>query len=294
MGRARTAWHLMAASFLDERRPQSVSLDSEFVLTLEPQRADILLVQKADGPIDDARAFYRLWALMGRVALVAYKSRSRPPRSGVMSQLLGYGHQYARDRRDELGDVENLSLFLLVHALTPALRDDVTWLGYRLAASEGAYTRVEGPAFPTWIVALNTLADEEGEPLIGQLGSRTLDEEDVESSRWLARFVMSNQERAKDLEDFDELKAQFLKSELFKEMLAETPLSDRLRDAGSDEVAEALTPEQRATIARALPAEQRYAEVLAMTDEALRGLPDSFIDALPEPVRTEIRRRLAH
>lgn len=131
VGGYRTAWHLLAAAFIDERRPSSVTLDSNFELTREPQRADLLLIRKSGGPVDDARAFRRLWALMGPQAIVEYKSRSRPARSGVMSQLLGYGHQYARDRREELGDVRNL----------------------------------------------DTLADEEGEPLIGQFGSRTLHQE---------------------------------------------------------------------------------------------------------------------
>ena len=73
-----------------------------------------------------------------------------------MSQLRGYGHQYARDRREELRDVRNLTLFLLVHDLTASIRSDLDWLGYGLETDQGAYTRVVGPAFPTWIVALDT------------------------------------------------------------------------------------------------------------------------------------------
>lgn len=291
VGERRTAWHLLAASFLDERRPRSVQLDGNFELTREPLRADLLLIRKGQGPVDDAGAFFRLWRLMGPVAIAEYKSRSRPARSGVMSQLLGYGHQYARRRREEIGDVRNLSLFLMVHDLTPALHEDLNWLRLKLGPSEGAYTPVLGTMFPTWIVALNPLSDEEGEPLIGQLGSRTLDEEDVASHQWLAHFVMANREHAKNLEGFEELQAEFRKSALFKKMMAETPVeerlagvaaNDRLRGLDSDEVAEALTPEQR------------YAVLLAMSDNDLRQLPMSFVESLPESVRGEIHRRLAH
>lgn len=277
---------------MDEAK--SVQLDSNFELTREPQRADLLLIRKGGGPIDDAGAFFRLWRLMGPVAIVEYKSRSRPARSGVMSQLLGYGHQYACLRREEIGDVRNLSLFLMVHDLTPALHEDLRWLGLKLGPSEGSYAPLVGTLFPTWIVALDHLADEEGEPLIGQLGSRTLKEEDVASQRWLAHFVMANQEHAKNLEGFDELQAEFRKSELFKKMMAETPLVERLRDVSSDEVARALSPEQQEAVAESLPPELQYRGLLRMSDDDLRKLPDAFVEALPEAVQTEIRRRLAH
>ena len=55
---------------MDERRPSSVTLDSNFELTREPQRADLLLIRKRGGPVNDARAFHRLWALMGPQAIV--------------------------------------------------------------------------------------------------------------------------------------------------------------------------------------------------------------------------------
>ena len=86
VGGYRTAWHLLAAAFIDERRPSSVTLDSNFELT-----------------------------------------REAPTRRPLADSAIGM----PRDRREELGDVRNL----------------------------------------------DTLADEEGEPLIGQLGSRTLHQE---------------------------------------------------------------------------------------------------------------------
>lgn len=188
----------------------------------EPQRADLLLIRKGDGSVDDAGAFFRLWKLMGPVGLVEYKSRSRPARSGVWSQLLGYAHLYARSGRDEIRALRNLSLFLLVHETTPTLRKDAAWLGLEIGAAEGAYTPVTGATlFPTWIVTLNALADEEGEPLIGELRSRTVREEDRASLRWLAHFYLANEDRARNLEGFEELKERFMKSPSFLEMTKE-------------------------------------------------------------------------
>ena len=121
--------------------------------------------------------------------------------------------------------------------------------------------------------------------MIGQLGSRTLDQEDNVSHQWLAHFVMANQKHAKNLEGFEELQAEFRRSELFKKMIAEM---------SADEFAKAVTVDQAAAVVRRLPAEQRYAVLLEMSDDALRGLPDTFVEALPKAVRREIRRRLAN
>ena len=65
---------------------------------------------------------------------------------------------------------------------------------------------------------LNQLADEKDQPLIGELGSRTVDQEDRESLQWLASFFMANKDRAQNLEGFEELKARFMKSPSFLEM----------------------------------------------------------------------------
>ncbi|MEO0812197.1 MAG: hypothetical protein AAFY60_04980 [Myxococcota bacterium] len=272
MGQHRTAWHLLAATFLDEYRPRDVQLETEVQLSKRPQHVDMLLLRKGKGSVDDARAFFRMWHLMGPVALVEYKSRSRPARPGVFHQLFGYAHQYARSRQPEQ-PASQLSLFLLVPTVTPTIVNDAALLGLELGRSEDAYIPVMGALFPTWVVPLNTLAEQEDEPLIGELGSRTVDSEDRASLRWLAHFYMANENRVQNLEGFEELKADFMKSESFREMVA---------GMSAEQIAQTLTPEQR------------YAVLLAMSDEELCELPNSFVEALPESIRAEIRRRLAH
>ena len=286
MGKHRTPWHLLAATFIDERRPACVRLEMEVPLSMQPQRADLLLIRKDDRPVDDARAFFHLWRLMGPVALAEYKSRSRPPQPGVFHQLFGYGHQYAALRRPP-----KLSLFLMVPEITPTLKTDAAALHLELGPCEGAYTPVKGALFPTWIVTLNALADEEGEPLIGQLGSRTLDEEDRASWHWLAHFMMQNQDRVEKLEGYAEFEAEFRRSKLFKNLLAAMPVKERLEGVSIRELLAGLSSKE---VAEALTAEQRYAALLSMSDNDLRELSDAFIDSLPESVRTEIRRRRSH
>ena len=45
-----------------------------------------------------------------------------------------------------------------------------------------------------------------------------MDQEDRESLQWLASFFMANEDRAQNLEGFEELKARFMKSPSFLEM----------------------------------------------------------------------------
>ena len=216
MATYRTAWHLLAATLIEERRPEAVTLETEVQLSKAPQQVDMLLLRKDDRPVDDAKAFHGLWRLMGPVALVEYKSRARPPRPGVLHQLLGYAHQYVRAKQPN-EPAARLSLFLLAATVTPTIKRDVELLGYALGPPDGAYVSVIGTAFPTWVVPLNDVADEEGEPLIGELGSRTVDEGDSESLQWLARFIMKNEKNALHLESFDELATRFVKSPWFLE-----------------------------------------------------------------------------
>ena len=76
-----------------------------------------------------------------------------------------------------------------------------------------------------------------------------------------------------------------------------------LPQVSADEVAELLTPEQRhgvlahiavEELAKTLTPDQRFGVLLAMSDDILRQLPNTLIDSLPESVRAEIQRRLAH
>ena len=83
---------------------------------------------------------------------------------------------------------------------------------------------------------------------------------------------MENKDGAQDLEGFDEIEAHLFQ-DLLPRMLSKVP---------ADAVAENLTPEQRYTV------------LLTLSDDVLRQLSDSLVDALPESVRAEIRRRLVY
>ena len=273
MGRYRTAWHLMAATFIDEHRPRAIELETEIRLSKQPQHVDMLLLRKGDGPFDDATAFFKLWRLMGPVALLEYKSRGRPPRPGVLHQLLGYAHLYARTRQPQQ-PAASLSLFLLVPTMTPTIRRDAELLGLELGPDEGTYVPVIGTLFPTWVVPLNALADEEGEPLIGELGSRTVGEEDRASLQWLAHFYMANEDRARNLEGFEELEARFMKSPSFQRLVRQSEFAQQRYLAGEAAVLLRLLRRRFGDLPEGLEQRVRNAD-----SDRLLGWADRVLDA---------------
>jgi hypothetical protein len=62
MGSERTAWHVLFAALIEERAPTDVEVTVEHVLTVEPQKADLLLIRPGKDRRDDAaRVLRRLW-----------------------------------------------------------------------------------------------------------------------------------------------------------------------------------------------------------------------------------------
>src|SRR5687767_8252691 len=56
----RTAWHPPFAALLIERAPPNVDVEAEVVLTLEPQKADLLIIHRHGARLDEARVMRRL------------------------------------------------------------------------------------------------------------------------------------------------------------------------------------------------------------------------------------------
>jgi hypothetical protein len=95
MGTERTAWHAYFAMLIEERAPRDVEVIAEHVLTLEPQRADLLLIRRSrDRRDDQAGVLKRLWPELTTESLVEFKSISRPARRGDWIRLLGYAAQH--------------------------------------------------------------------------------------------------------------------------------------------------------------------------------------------------------
>ena len=146
------------------------------------------------------------------------------------------------------------------------LRGD--YLLLHLEAAEGAYASVVGALFPIWVVSLDELAREEGEPLLTFFARGKLDAGAKEARRWMrTRMSRTDTTNLSELEGFEEA------------------LEALLHDLPPEKRVEGLTPEERM---RGLAPEER---LLTLPVEALRALAPEYVDSLPEPIRAEIRRR---
>jgi hypothetical protein len=141
-------WHLAFVSLVAGRAPPNFEVLSEVRLTIEPQRADILLLRRvgAERKDDQALVLRALWARLGRVAIVEYKSPVESSfRSGDLVRLVTYGGLYETAHLDELPEPGDLTLVLVVASVTKALREDLARKGWALTPLGGGYARIDGP-----------------------------------------------------------------------------------------------------------------------------------------------------
>jgi hypothetical protein len=267
---ARTAWHILFAALLEERAPPGFELRTEVPLSLEPQRADLLVLRRQPERADDARArvLRQLWPLVDHDALIEFKSTSRPLVRGDLARLCGYGGQYHAREGGRLVRWKHLALVLVVPNLTPTLGEELEVSESRLEPLSPGYHRIAPSMFPTYVVVLDDVADAERDELLGAFGHRRL--QSLEARHWWEAHtvnVMQNPALS-ELEGYDDV---------LKKLLESIPLELRLSG---------LKPEERLA---GLPAETR---VLAMPDEALRALSSAYIATLPSEVQQAIRKRI--
>jgi hypothetical protein len=133
-------WHLAFVNLIQRRAPPNFEVQSEVRLNIEPQRADILLLRRIGiGRHDhEARVLRTLWPRLGRVTVLEYKSPVDSAfRPGDLLRLVGYGVLYETAHLDALPEREDLTLVLVVAAVTPTLRDEIQRKGWRLTLLGG-------------------------------------------------------------------------------------------------------------------------------------------------------------
>jgi hypothetical protein len=174
MSAHRTAWHPPFAALIRERAPSNVEVEAEVMLTLEPQKADLLLIHRHGERIGEGQVLRKLWPMLSKHTLVEYKSVARPPRPGDWIRLQGYASQYHAPRFQELDGPENLSLVLVTASMTPTLTREAAEMGWGLVDLGGGYYRVDGWNYASFLVLLDEVSDAEQDPLLGAFGHRTL------------------------------------------------------------------------------------------------------------------------
>ncbi|MGK3960693.1 hypothetical protein WMF38_47555 [Sorangium sp. So ce118] len=315
MGSTRTAWHVLLAALLRQRRPRHFQIQTEVPLSTEPPRADCLLLRN-DAPGDahePAGTLRRLWPLLPRETIVEFKSVRRTYRSRNLDRLWGYLSLHYAGAAKRLGPRADLAGVVLLPSRTRSLDADAAALGLVWLDLAGGYWQLQGGAFALYVVELATVAENEGDDLLHLLGhgeART-----VEARRWLAEQVGAEEiaMAMRELEGFDEVLRTLLKKLPIEtllpalpveELLAGLPPEQRLAGLPPEQRLAGLPPEQRLAglppeqRLAGLPPEQRVAgltpeeRLLLMSDEVLRLLPDDYLRSLPEDVRAQIRARI--
>lgn len=300
MSANRTAWHPPFTGLLQERGPRWTKVTGEVQLTAEPMRADDMIELRAGttrDPRDRGHVLRGMWRFVVVVALLEFKSISRPFRRGDLARLLAYGllwyisHQredaveHAPGRRAAKAD--DLSLVLVVPALTPTLTSELRDLRLTLRRSKRGYHRAVGAWCTLVVIELRVAGRHEHDDLMlwfAGVGARR----SLETYHWIGQHTNRGDPMSAtpDLEGYDEWLAKFLPT-----------LSPEQRLAGlkPEQIRQALSPEQR--LAGLEPEQIRQAlspehVVLALSDEALRALASSFIETLPNDVQKAIRARV--
>jgi hypothetical protein len=274
-------WHLAFANYVEPRVPPDVEVQSEVLLTIEPQRADLLLLRRrgTERRDQEAQVFRGLWPRLPKVTVVEYKSPADSSfRPGDLLRLCGYGPQYHAAHTKEIQTRSDLALLLALPSITPTLKDEIRSMRWRVSDLGGGYRRITGMVYPSHIAVIDEVAEAERDAFLRIFSH--LPVVDPVATGWLQQFLRKDRrmkQNIKDMPGYDEVFRKLIESFSAEEILAAYPPEQRL--AG-------LPPEQRLA---GLPPEQ---QMLALSDEVLRRLPDSYLQTLSPEVQEAIRRRV--
>jgi hypothetical protein len=306
VGAKRVIWHVGFERNLSRRGSRAFEVRGEVLLSSEPPRIDCLLLRKIHVAQDDsAETLRRLWPLLPYVAVVEYKSPSRPYRRGNLDRLWSYVYTYhadqqelARKRADgtelsrglegapDVWERCDLCAVLVVSARTPSLLEDVAaqHLGWQDLGD--GYWRVTGGGFGLYVVEIDVVGPAEGDDLLYSLGHG--EPVRVETIRFWAELLGSKEAgmSMQDMEGYDELMAKLLDLMPPEQVLAHYGAEERLAGLAPERVLAHYGPEER------LAGLDRDHQALALPIEVLRVLPDEYIRSLSPEVQGEIRRRL--
>lgn len=256
-------WHLAFANLIQNRAPPNFTVQTEVRLTIEPQRADMLLLRRIGAaPEDDKATVLRaLWPRLGLVTVLEYKSPIDSSfRPGDLLRLWGYGVLYDTAHLDELRGPQDLTLALVVASITPTLRAEIARMGWTCSPLAGGYGRIYGAVYTIHLVVTDEVTEAERDEFLRLFSHRKSEQSDA--TRWLRQWMRDTRMKQQDIEELPGYE------EMFQKLVEAMPLEKRL--AG-------LAPEQL---------------ILALPVDALRALPEEYLRSLSPQAQEQIRQRL--
>jgi hypothetical protein len=265
-------WHLSFVNLVQQRAPPNFEVQSEVRLSLEPQRADILLLRRVsearrDG---DAQVLRAIWPWLARVTIVEFKSPVRSSfRPGDLVRLWSYGGQYQAAHMDDLPTRADLTLLLVIPSLTPTLRGEIDRMGWTLVPLGRGYSRIDGAVYTLFVAVTDEVTLAEKDDFLGMFSHHPVTNSAV--NWWFRSWTKETtvKQKIKDIPGYDEMREKLFDCWSPEERLAGLAPEERL--AG-------LAPEQ---------------VVLALPVEMLRVLPDDYLRSLPPDIEQTIRHRIA-
>lgn len=274
-------WHLAFANLIHDRSPPNFEVQSEVRLTIEPQRADMLLLRRIVGEQKDKKEIVlpTLWPLLGLVTVLEYKSPVNSAfRPRDLLRLVGYGVLYDTAHLDELPRREDLTLVLVVASITPTLLDEIERMGWALTPLGGGYARIDGVMSTAYVIITDEVTEADRDDYL-RLFSH-LPAVPGEATRWLQQWMKEKKMKQPEIEKIPGFGA------LFQKTLDAIPIEERLAGITPRERLAGLTPEERRA---ALTPEE---VILALPLETLRALPAEHLRTLSADVQEQIRQRL--
>jgi hypothetical protein len=292
----------------------------------------LLLRRKHEARHDDeARILRRLWPRLAETSIVEFKSPSKGVRASDLLRLVSYGVQYHAEHLSEMASPAALTLVLVAPAITPALLNEIAHLGWRLDVGEDGYAVIAGAWYTTYAVFTNQAAAAEHDDYLGIFSNRPVQAPEANHwlRQWLGE--KGTMQDARRREGYSEMMQKLLETLTPAERLAGLPPEDlraaltpaerlaglppaeRLAGLSPEDLRAALTPAERLAglspedLRAALPPAERLAglppaerlaglspeeQILALSDEVLRGFSDDYVRSLPEHVQQKIRERL--
>jgi hypothetical protein len=241
-------------------------------LTIEPQRADMVLLRRigVERGDDQARVLRGLWPLLGLVTVLEYKSPVASSfRPGDLLRLVGYGVLYDTVHLDALPQRADLTLVLVVASVTPSLLKEIARMGWKLVPLGGGYGRIEGAVYATFVVMTNDVSQAELDEYLRLFSHRRAVQ--GEATRWLGQWMRDTKMKQPEVEELDDY------DEMFQKLVEAMPIEKRLAGLAPEERVAGLAPEELVPV---LPV------------EVLRLLPEEYLRSLPAAVQDQVQRRL--
>lgn len=273
-------WHLAFANLIQDRAPPGFEIQAEVRLTIEPQRADMLLLRRSGAERQDekARVLRTLWPLLGLVTILEYKSPvSGSLRPGDLLRLWSYGAVYDAAHLKELPSPSDLTLVFVIPSITLTLMHEIARMGWTLTALGEGYGRIDGAAYALYVVATDELNQADQDDYLMPFTRH--EPSGGEATRWLRNWLKETEKKQPGIREMEGYEDIYLRG---------LPIEQRLEGLLPATVLSHYAPEER------LADLDREQQALALSVEVLRALPEAYILSLAPETQEKIRQRLAN